>query len=142
MGGVSECCRYLIKCWNTGSSLLNAVVIICPHNWRFSGCNWTLLNNLIEVPFPMEGWTRWSVKFPSNLSCSYSYEIDSFYKICVGLGLMLTIFRCRCFSESSEEFVFTAGGRSFTLSKNTVLKYDLSFFFTDKLSESTVIYDQ
>lgn len=55
---------------------------------------------------------------------------------------MLTIFRCRCLSESSEEFVFTAGGRSFTLSKNTVLKYDFSFFFTDKLSESTVIYDQ
>lgn len=29
-----------------------------------------MLDNLIHGPFSMEGWTRWSVELPSNLSCS------------------------------------------------------------------------
>lgn len=61
----------------------------------------------------MEVLTRWSIKVPYNLGCSYSYGIDIFYKICAGLGFMLTIFRCRYLSETSEGFVFTAGRKKF-----------------------------
>lgn len=28
-----------------------------------------VLDGLIYAPFPMEGWTRWSFKVPSNLGC-------------------------------------------------------------------------
>lgn len=52
-----------------------------------------------------------------------------FYEICVGLGLTLSISRCRCLSETSEGFVFTAGAKGiFPCLQITVLKYDFFVF--------------